>query len=124
MRILTRAFEILWSMSFGIRPTTQPNEFKHVESCNLAVTVHHDPIDYWHKCARTPTYNYIPNKFIEFRNKLDIDMYQNQKPIFKINHKFKSHPKRVILLLSYQNQRRILSICNKYMRNGPRKPIK
>ena len=59
MRILTRAFEILWSMSFGIGPSTQPNEFKHVESCNLALTVHHDPIDYWHKCARTPTYNYI-----------------------------------------------------------------
>ena len=48
MRILTRAFEILWSMSFGIGPSTQPNEFKHVESCNLALTFHHDPIDYWH----------------------------------------------------------------------------
>ena len=56
MRILTRAFEILWSMSFGIGPSTQPNEFKHVESCNLALTFHHDPIDYWHARARTPTY--------------------------------------------------------------------
>ena len=56
MRILTRAFEILWSMSFGIGPSTQPNEFKHVESCNLALTFHHDPIDYWHGRARTQTY--------------------------------------------------------------------